>query len=138
MVGGPTVRSGRELNLLHRTILQRSTGFNWNARQSSRIIRVGACSAWTAISRHSSIKPIDTGETYDLAAVGGGISGLAAAYFHCKHAVEMHASLFFITTTILGATPSATSSTGRAAPLATVGRFGFSPLSPTARKRQAC
>lgn len=34
----------------------------------------------------SSIKPIDTGETYDLVVVGGGISGLAAAYFHRKHA----------------------------------------------------
>ena len=31
-------------------------------------------------------KPTDTGETYDLVVVGGGISGLAAAYFHRKHA----------------------------------------------------
>lgn len=29
---------------------------------------------------------VDTGETYDLIVVGGGISGLAAAYFHRKHA----------------------------------------------------
>src|SRR5438874_1050159 len=28
--------------------------------------------------------PIETGETYDLVVVGGGISGLAAAYFHRK------------------------------------------------------
>jgi spermidine dehydrogenase len=28
--------------------------------------------------------PIDTGETYDMVIVGGGISGLAAAYFHHK------------------------------------------------------
>jgi spermidine dehydrogenase len=31
-------------------------------------------------------KPIDTGETYDLIIVGGGISGLAAAYFYRKTA----------------------------------------------------
>jgi spermidine dehydrogenase len=30
--------------------------------------------------------PIDTQETYDLVVVGGGISGLAAAYFYRKHA----------------------------------------------------
>ena len=28
--------------------------------------------------------PLDTGEVYDLVIVGGGMSGLAAAYFHCK------------------------------------------------------
>ena len=33
-------------------------------------------------------KPIDTHETYDLVVVGGGISGLAAAYFFRKHAGE--------------------------------------------------
>lgn len=31
-------------------------------------------------------KPLDTGETYDLIVVGGGISGLAAAYFYRKQA----------------------------------------------------
>jgi spermidine dehydrogenase len=31
-------------------------------------------------------EPIDTGEEYDLIVVGGGISGLAAAYFYRKHA----------------------------------------------------
>lgn len=31
-------------------------------------------------------KAIDTGEAYDLVVVGGGISGLAAAYFYRKHA----------------------------------------------------
>src|SRR5690242_13764072 len=31
-------------------------------------------------------KPVDTGETYDLIVVGGGISGLAAAYFYRKQA----------------------------------------------------
>jgi len=31
-------------------------------------------------------KPEDTGETYDLIIVGGGISGLAAAHFYCKAA----------------------------------------------------
>jgi spermidine dehydrogenase len=34
----------------------------------------------------SASKPEDTGETYDLIVVGGGISGLAAAYFFRKHA----------------------------------------------------
>ena len=33
-------------------------------------------------------KPIDTHETYDLVVVGGGISGLAAAYFFRQHAGE--------------------------------------------------
>ena len=37
--------------------------------------------AWNA-----SGKPQSTGETYDLVIVGGGISGLAAAYFYRKHA----------------------------------------------------
>ena len=31
-------------------------------------------------------KPIETGEKYDLVVVGGGLSGLAAAYFYRKHA----------------------------------------------------
>ena len=31
-------------------------------------------------------KPVDTGETYDLVIAGGGISGLAAAYFYRKQA----------------------------------------------------
>jgi spermidine dehydrogenase len=31
-------------------------------------------------------KPVDTGETYDLIVVGGGMSGLAAAYFYRKQA----------------------------------------------------
>jgi len=31
-------------------------------------------------------KPVATGETYDLIVVGGGISGLAAAYFYRQHA----------------------------------------------------
>ena len=34
----------------------------------------------------SAAKPENTGETYDLVVVGGGISGLAAAYFFRKHA----------------------------------------------------
>ena len=32
-------------------------------------------------------KPVETGEEYDLVVVGGGMSGLAAAYFYRKHAV---------------------------------------------------
>jgi spermidine dehydrogenase len=31
-------------------------------------------------------KPVETGEEYDLVVVGGGISGLAAAYFYRKQA----------------------------------------------------
>src|SRR5580704_748924 len=36
----------------------------------------------------SASKPESTGETYDLVVVGGGISGLAAAYFYRKHAAN--------------------------------------------------
>jgi spermidine dehydrogenase len=36
----------------------------------------------------SASKPESTGETYDLIIVGGGISGLAAAYFYRKHAAS--------------------------------------------------
>jgi spermidine dehydrogenase len=35
---------------------------------------------------HKAGKPVDTGENYDLIIVGGGISGLAAAYFYRKQA----------------------------------------------------
>lgn len=35
---------------------------------------------------YSITNPVDTGEKYDLVVVGGGISGLAAAYFHRKQA----------------------------------------------------
>jgi spermidine dehydrogenase len=38
----------------------------------------------------SASKPESTGETYDLIIVGGGISGLAAAYFYRKHAASAH------------------------------------------------
>ena len=31
-------------------------------------------------------KTVETGEDYDLVVIGGGISGLAAAYFYRKHA----------------------------------------------------
>jgi spermidine dehydrogenase len=36
--------------------------------------------------REKAGKPVDTGETYDLVVAGGGISGLAAAYFYRKQA----------------------------------------------------
>lgn len=36
--------------------------------------------------REKTGKPVDTGEVYDLVVVGGGISGLAAAYFYRKQA----------------------------------------------------
>jgi spermidine dehydrogenase len=35
--------------------------------------------------RDGAAKPVETGEKYDLVVVGGGMSGLAAAYFHRKY-----------------------------------------------------
>ncbi len=43
----------------------------------------------------SATKPEDTGETYDLVVVGGGISGLAAAYFFRKH-TGVHARILVL------------------------------------------
>ena len=52
-------------------------------------------------------KITDTGETYDLVVVGGGISGLAAAHFY-RAAQEAPASSFSTIMTISAATPNAT------------------------------
>ena len=47
-----------------------------------------APSRWPTISRDGRLKKLDaatdTGEVYDLIVVGGGLSGLAAAYFFRK------------------------------------------------------
>ena len=52
----------------------------------------------------------DTSEAYDLIVVGGGISGLAAAYFYRAQAARARASSFSTTTTISVAMPNAMSS----------------------------
>jgi len=54
-------------------------------------------------------KAVDTGESYDLVVVGGGISGLAAAHYFRKAAGDKAASLSSTITTTLADTPSATS-----------------------------
>ena len=53
-------------------------------------------------------KPEDTGETYDLIIVGGGISGLSAAYFYRKAPAPKPAFSSSKTTTTSADTPSAT------------------------------
>ena len=54
-------------------------------------------------------KPLETGETYDLVIVGGGISGLSAAHYFRK-AVGEKARVLILTTTMTSAgTPSAMS-----------------------------
>ena len=57
----------------------------------------------------------DTGETYDLIIVGGGISGLSAAHFFRKAFSEANGFSFWTTMTTLAATPNATNFTTRAA-----------------------
>ena len=74
--------------------------------------------------RQLSSLDVDTGETYDLVIVGGGISGLAAAYFWRRALARTSACSSSTTTTTSAATPSATSSATRAAPSsATAGRW---------------
>src|SRR5215470_18174755 len=54
-------------------------------------------------------KPAETGETFDLIVVGGGISGLSAAYFFLNR-IRKPAFLFSKITTTSADMPSATSS----------------------------
>ena len=58
-----------------------SAGADRHARQPRRVVRRVARAARRALLATAGT-PIDTGETYDLVVVGGGISGLAAAYFY--------------------------------------------------------
>jgi len=55
-----------------------------HARKHDRIIRIRFTLPATVISGATRALRSETGETYDLVIVGGGISGLAAAYFHRK------------------------------------------------------
>src|SRR5690242_16917888 len=56
----------------------RSNGNTWDVLRAGHALRDGAFQQRVAAA-------IDTGEMYDLVAVGGGISGLAAAIFFQKH-----------------------------------------------------
>jgi spermidine dehydrogenase len=56
----------------------RSNGNTWDVLRAGHALRDGAFEQRVAAA-------IDTGEMYDLVAIGGGISGLAAAIFFQKH-----------------------------------------------------
>jgi spermidine dehydrogenase len=82
---------------------------------------------------------IATGESYDLVIVGGGISGLAAAYRFRQKAGKSAKILILTTTMILAGTPSATSF--RLADewcCPTAGRSRLRAPAVTARKRRRC
>ena len=59
---------------------------DWIAWESSRIALTRRMLCAMAHSGALPGKPVDTGETYDLVVVGGGISGLSAAHFYRKSA----------------------------------------------------
>jgi len=58
---------------------------DWPARKPRRVVRDHAQGPQRRFWE-SAPKPVDTGESYDLVVVGGGISGLAAAHFFRKAA----------------------------------------------------
>jgi len=64
-----------------------SSSTDWTARQPPGAFEA-AHSLRDGTFWDSAGKPEDTGETYDLIIVGGGISGLAAAHFYRKVAGE--------------------------------------------------
>ena len=70
---------------------------------------------WRAKAGRSLSTTLPIEERYDLVVVGGGISGLAAAWYLPASAGRRRASSFSTTTTISAATPSATSSRSMAA-----------------------
>src|SRR5688572_18313549 len=55
----------------------RSHGNTWEAMMAAHDLRDGKL-------KDASNRAVDSGERYDLIVVGGGLSGLAAAYFHQK------------------------------------------------------
>ena len=59
-----------------------SAGADRHARQPRRLVRRRRMRCATARFWARAGAPVDTGEAYDLVVVGGGISGLAAAYFY--------------------------------------------------------
>jgi spermidine dehydrogenase len=79
MLAAQTAATGQDAPGYYPPALTGMRGSHAGAFETSHAVRDGKF--WSKAG-----KPADTGETYDLIVVGGGMSGLAAAYFYRKQA----------------------------------------------------
>jgi spermidine dehydrogenase len=79
MLAAQTAATGQDAPGYYPPALTGMRGSHPGAFETAHAVRDG--NFWATAG-----KPVDTGETYDLIVVGGGMSGLAAAYFYRKQA----------------------------------------------------